>query len=446
MGARTHLQTCPNAAESEQAPSARERGAEDGRGWLVLLVFVAVLYSGLCLVCACDAGSQFIFSSNSCAPCAAGEYRAPDTLSMCRPCDEGLVSDPGSAQCSQPGAKPCPQGQSDSGLAQGCVDCPPGFFKRADGSGVCAPCPINTFAAEPGSAKCSGCLRGEASAQGQTSCQLCPAGTFAAKSGACELCGAGSSSEEGSETCTCEKGWTRGRGQGSHACSMCPANTFKAVRGSGACTACPFGLVSPKGSDDFEKCATEDMLGSLSVHLVSLVKGAGSAVGLVEENPSERRWRKQAFEAASKQLAEASDRIYQATKFILSQLHSLVLELFASAAHFERCRAKQGQEEARASAHVCSSQGALREWLHKRDEYSKWRSAMRGVKSVTSSWGGNRGPACGKMKKAARNLLLILHPDKFAQMHPGCPQDMSTPLAAELNSQYDDLKALCAGL
>ena len=73
---------------------------------------------------------------------------------MCRPCDEGLVSDPGSAQCSQPGAKPCPQGQSDSGLAQGCVDCPPGFFKRADVSGVCAPCPINTFAAEPGSAKC----------------------------------------------------------------------------------------------------------------------------------------------------------------------------------------------------------------------------------------------------------------------------------------------------
>ena len=181
------------------------------------------------------------------------------------------------------------------------------------------------------------------------------------------------------------------------------------------------------------------MLVSMSVHLVSFVKGAGSAVGLVEEEPSERRWRQQAFEAVSKQLTEASERIYQATEFILSKLHSLVLELFESDAQFARCRARPGQEGARSSSHVCSSQGALREWLYKRDEYHSWRSAMQGVR-----FGFNRGPACARMRKAARKVLLILHPDKFAQIHPECPKDMSTSLAAEFGSQYDEQKALCA--
>ena len=74
--------------------------------------------------------------------------------------------------CAQPGARPCPKGQFDSGFEQGCVECPPGHFKRSDGAGMCKPCPVNTYAADPGSTACEGCVRGEVSLMGQKSCQL----------------------------------------------------------------------------------------------------------------------------------------------------------------------------------------------------------------------------------------------------------------------------------
>ena len=74
--------------------------------------------------------------------------------------------------CAQPGARPCPKGQFDSGFEQGCVECPPGHFKRSDGAGMCKPCPVNTYTAGPGSTACEGCVRGEVSLMGQKSCQL----------------------------------------------------------------------------------------------------------------------------------------------------------------------------------------------------------------------------------------------------------------------------------
>jgi hypothetical protein len=39
--------------------------------------------------------------------------------------------------CAQPGVRPCPQGQFDSGFGQGCVECPAGHFKLSDGAGMC---------------------------------------------------------------------------------------------------------------------------------------------------------------------------------------------------------------------------------------------------------------------------------------------------------------------
>jgi hypothetical protein len=126
-------------------------------------------------------------------------------------------------------------------------------------------------------------------------------------------------------------------------CKKCPANTFKAVRGTGACQACLFGLVSAEASEDLQQCVAEDVLGSLQVHFVSFVKGAGSSLGFLEEEQSERRWRQHALEAvalnadhANEQLTSAlsaaSERICAATQHVLSQLHRIVLQLFASAA------------------------------------------------------------------------------------------------------------------
>ena len=140
--------------------------------------------------------------------------------------------------CAQPGARPCPKGQFDSGFEQGCVECPPGHFKRSDGAGMCKPCPVNTYAAGPGSTACEGCLRGEVSLLGQKSCQLCPAGTFASK-GACKPCLEGLVSDRGSAQCAqpgarpCPKGkFDSGLAKG---CVECPPGLFKHSDGAGMC-------------------------------------------------------------------------------------------------------------------------------------------------------------------------------------------------------------------
>jgi hypothetical protein len=114
-----------------------------------------------------------------------------------------------------------------------------------------------------------------------------------------------------------------------------------------------------------------------------------------------------------------------------------LLQLFVSAAEFLSVRAKQEVEGD--SSRVCSSPGALREWLNNRNEYHAWRDAVRAVRT-----GRNSSSSCARMRKAARHLLLIIHPDKFAMIHPACPRDMSTSLAAEFSSEYDKHKTLCA--
>jgi len=63
---------------------------------------------------------------------------------------------------------------------------------------------------------------------------------------------------------------------------------------------------------------------------------------------------------------------------------------------------------------VCSSPGALREWLNNRNEYHAWQNAVHAVRAERNS-----GSSCAKMRKAA------------------CPRDMSTSLAAEFSSEYD---------
>ena len=88
---------------------------------------------------------------------------------------------------------------------------------------------------------------------------------------------------------------------------------------------------------------------------------------------------------------------------------------------------------------ACSSPGAFREWLNNRNEYHAWRKAVRAVRAERNSG------SCAKMRKAARYLLLIIHPDKFEMIRPACPRDMSTSLAAEFSSEYDKHKTLCAG-
>jgi hypothetical protein len=335
-------------------------------------------------------------------------------------------------------SRPCGPGTQIDFMASGtCVKCPAGHY-RAHGHPWCKPCPINFYAAGPGSTKCERCLPGEVSKRGQASCHLCPAGTFAGETGVCEQCSDGSWSEEGSDTCSCNKGWTSGKTAGRNICDKCAPNTFKAVRGSAACQACPFSMVSPEASGDVQQCVPEDMLSSLSVGLQSFLKGTG----FVEEEPSERRWRQHTAEAVGAALTHASSRLQdlgaQASQHLLSQLYSIVLELFASLSEFNSFLFSEA--ESWYSNHVCSSERNMKVWLDNRKEYHDWYDAKRAVKT-----GRNKGLACAKMKKAARSLLKILHPDKFKLVHPTCREGASTFLVQIFTEEYEIQKLLCAG-
>jgi hypothetical protein len=54
--------------------------------------------SSIRMLYSCDAGTQFVLGSNTCVPCAGGEFRSASAM-RCKPCPEGLVSDRGSAHC-----------------------------------------------------------------------------------------------------------------------------------------------------------------------------------------------------------------------------------------------------------------------------------------------------------------------------------------------------------
>jgi hypothetical protein len=52
--------------------------------------------------------------------------------------------------------------------------------------------------------------------------------------------------------------------------------------------------------------------------------------------------------------------------------------------------------------------------------------------------------ACKQAKRAARALLVLVHPDKFDAANPACPRGVSAAAAASLNDDYRRLKAACA--
>ena len=274
------------------------------------------------------------------------------------------------------------------------------------------------------------CGSGDALVSG--TCVPCPAGTFAGKFWGCSPCDPGSWSDEGSSACSCNKGWTAAGGDGGSMCTKCPANTFKAARGPSGCQACPFGFASQEGSEELMDCAPEGVINGLTGGLMLMLKG----IGVLGEEPPERRWRQQMTSALA--LAQVSARVRDAMSDIYSRVTRAVLDLFASLAEFYSARAMHEQ----ADANVCSSEKTLKAWLVRQDEYAVWRQA---VSAVRRGRGWNMARECAQMKKSARRVLLILHPDKLQLIHPTCAQGRGAFLAADFNAEYDTQKRLCAG-
>ena len=359
---------------------------------------------------ACGSGDALV--SGTCVPCPAGTFAGK--FWGCSPCDPGSWSDEGSSACS------CNKGWTAAG---------------GTGGSMCTKCPANTFKAARGPSGCQACPRGSVSPEGSEAvkqCVSCPAGTFAGQAGSCEPCSVGSWSDEGSSACSCNKGWTAAGGDGGSMCTKCPANTFKAARGPSGCQACPFGFASQEGSEELMDCAPEGVINGLTGGVMLMLKG----IGVLGEEPPERRWRQQMTSALA--LAQVSARVRDAMSDIYSRVTRAVLDLFASLAEFYSARALHEQ----ADANVCSSEKTLKAWLVRQDEYAVWRQA---VSAVRRGRGWNMARECAQMKKSARRVLLILHPDKLQLIHPTCAQGRGAFLAADFNAEYDTQKRLCAG-
>ena len=312
-----------------------------------------------------------------------------------------------------------------------CVRCEQGHFREASRSRHCEPCGVDTFAGA-GSSKCLACRDGEVAQPGSWACSVCPAGTWAS-AGKCEPCAAGSYSEEGSRTCSCDKGFTGKASPGGKDCKRCPRNTFKSVRGKRACEPCPFGLTSDIGSDDVSQCQPDGWFGTLSAAPVVALK----TFGIVEaENPSERKWLQYAYHGTISRLESASLSAFDAMESLLSRLSSTVLDLFDSWREFYQAQAKARAQ----SSSICNNTQRLKKWLLGLEEHHVWNLAASKVRRHAS------GATCKEMKNAARRLLLLVHPDKFLQSHPECTRGASEPLARDFNNEYSELKAMCAGV
>ena len=380
----------------------------------------------------CNPGSVLDFAGGGCIPCGAGWYALGGL--RCRRCADGMVSDVGSSLCARPGSKPCGRGEHDSGLAKGCVRCPPGHYKRQAGAGTCLLCPVNSFSATQGAKECVQCRHGEVSPPGSAECVLCPAGTFAGN-GVCTPCPEGSWAEEGSARCSCKKGWTTASKQG--VCTKCPRNTFKSVSGKGPCSACPFDFVSPEASEAVIQCEPADMLTTFTSGVSMVLKG----VGVIGEAAPERRWRQQATENGMHQVSQALTVVYTAyscLEDLFSTLHVVVVDLFESTMDFYRHVIKTRKTSY--SLHICSSKKHMKQWLASEYGYNEWRRAVSAVRGGDNGEGG-----CRAMRRSARNVLMLLHPDKFSQLHPDCPRGASSDLTADFLAEYEIQKQLCAG-
>ena len=152
---------------------------------------------------------------------------------------------------------------------------------------------------------------------------------------------------------------------------------------------------------------------------------------MVDESPSAREWRKLKSQelqttlwtsyqevrdsAAATASAMTGITLRPAMRWLLEQLHACVLDLFSSAARFYEHATGAGDEDSDA---FCSSQASIERWLRGHQDYKAWQRASRRVSRALTQAG--REQACKDVRKSARRVLLLVHPDKFASAHPRC--------------------------
>jgi hypothetical protein len=134
-------------------------------------------------------------------------------------------------------------------------------------------------------------------------------------------------------------------------------------------------------------------------------------------------------------LAPEFAALLQSISNVLERLKEMVLDLFDSVLNFIR---DPHQASRSPNTSICNSCRAQKKWLSSSHMcYANWQETVKSVEKHAYQQN------CKDMRKYARQVLLVVHPDKFDLLHPQCKQGSSAHLAAEFNNQYNRLKDKC---
>ena len=120
---------------------------------------------------------------------------------------------------------------------------------------------------------------------------------------------------------------------------------------------------------------------------------------------------------------------------VLDGLYEMVLDLFDDVSNFFL---NFFQPSDSSNTAICNSLRAQKKWLSSSHTcFAEWQETAKSVEKHANSQN------CEHMRRYARKVLLVVHPDKFDAQHPQCKKGSSARLAAEFNAQYNYLKDRC---
>jgi Tyrosine-protein kinase ephrin type A/B receptor-like len=177
----------------------------------------------------CPAGTEKLFSLQSCTPCMVGYYSDMPGTSQCRICDNSKVVSADRTDCS-----PCEPGYTKTPHTVGI------FPYKNDKEAYCMKCPKNTIS---DGGPCVKCPTGEVPSSDQSYCTspsydecYTPGQIFDTDVGECVPCKPGYADFD------------------VHPCQQCPFNSYQPYYGGTSCDDCPIGMATGEARDDCFFC------------------------------------------------------------------------------------------------------------------------------------------------------------------------------------------------
>ena len=210
----------------------------------------------VCIDCPSNAISPEGSSSVTNCECDVNFFGAiTDTTSVCTACFDHSSSVVGSTQIS---ACLCNAGYTGT---SSCTECAHGTYKQGPGTQACTSCPSETTTTVSSGAsditECT-CIAGYHMIDLDYECSPCDIGQFKSNTGTndCTDCVAGSSTETDTSThisdCVPDVGYIYNAASGLY--EQCAPGTYKDFKGTGVCSQCDIGAVSPAGSVSETAC------------------------------------------------------------------------------------------------------------------------------------------------------------------------------------------------